>query len=316
MLEMGTFSTIYDLRFKVFDEAEIGGNGIFVFRKEVDLPNMERFVADSQRVFLAPKHHNTVKVKSLRTDSNVNLLLSQGVANITKRISSIKCISMDQACIMYQGIITGDNGTYLSEEPQGKRWEKILRGRDIDRYHKQFGGVFVNYIPDKLWSNTNPEMFKVKEKLVSRQTSDHLVATYDNEGFFTLDSTHVIHLRKPFFLLKYLLGIYNSRLLNYLYIDKVREGGRVFAQVKTVNIKPLPIRLLDLSIHKEKMQHDQMVENVDKMLSLVSKLSATKTTHETATLQNAITATDRQIDALVYELYGLTKEEIELVEKG
>ncbi len=32
------------------------------------------------------------------------------------------------------------------------------------------------------------------------------------------------------------------------------------------------------------------------------------------TLQNAVTATDQQIDALVYDLYGLTKDEIKLVE--
>jgi len=35
---------------------------------------------------------------------------------------------------------------------------------------------------------------------------------------------------------------------------------------------------------------------------------------EKATLQNAVTATDQQIDQLVYELYGLTAEEIKLVE--
>ena len=35
---------------------------------------------------------------------------------------------------------------------------------------------------------------------------------------------------------------------------------------------------------------------------------------EKATLQNAVTATDHQIDALVYDLYGLTSEEIALVE--
>ncbi len=37
---------------------------------------------------------------------------------------------------------------------------------------------------------------------------------------------------------------------------------------------------------------------------------------EKAVLQNAVTATDRQIDALVYELYGLTEKEIKLVEGG
>ena len=35
---------------------------------------------------------------------------------------------------------------------------------------------------------------------------------------------------------------------------------------------------------------------------------------EKAVLQNAVTAADQQIDALVYELYGLTPEEIKLVE--
>jgi type II restriction/modification system DNA methylase subunit YeeA len=33
-------------------------------------------------------------------------------------------------------------------------------------------------------------------------------------------------------------------------------------------------------------------------------------------MQNAVTATDQQIDALVYELYGLTDDEIKLVEGG
>jgi len=35
---------------------------------------------------------------------------------------------------------------------------------------------------------------------------------------------------------------------------------------------------------------------------------------EKAVLQNAVTATDQQIDQLVHELYGLTEEEIKLVE--
>lgn len=43
-------------------------------------------------------------------------------------------------------------------------------------------------------------------------------------------------------------------------------------------------------------------------------MHAAKTDAERKTLQNAVTATDRQIDALVYELYGLTDDEIKLVE--
>jgi hypothetical protein len=45
------------------------------------------------------------------------------------------------------------------------------------------------------------------------------------------------------------------------------------------------------------------------MLGLMPKLRAATADSEKAVLQNAVTATDQQIDALVYELYGLTADE-------
>jgi adenine-specific DNA-methyltransferase len=59
-----------------------------------------------------------------------------------------------------------------------------------------------------------------------------------------------------------------------------------------------------------------LVVLVDKMLGLMPKLRAATADSEKAVLQNAITATDQQIDQLVYELYGLTADEIKLVEGG
>jgi len=50
------------------------------------------------------------------------------------------------------------------------------------------------------------------------------------------------------------------------------------------------------------------------MLALVPKLRAARSEAERKTLQNAVTATDQQIDELVYDLYGLTEKERELVE--
>ena len=46
------------------------------------------------------------------------------------------------------------------------------------------------------------------------------------------------------------------------------------------------------------------------MLALMPKLRAEMDESKKTTLQNAVDATDRQIDTLVYELYGLTEEEI------
>jgi hypothetical protein len=45
-----------------------------------------------------------------------------------------------------------------------------------------------------------------------------------------------------------------------------------------------------------------------------NEVRAARTEHEKTTLQRQIDATDKQIDQLVYELYGLTEEEIRIVE--
>ena len=50
--------------------------------------------------------------------------------------------------------------------------------------------------------------------------------------------------------------------------------------------------------------------------ALVPKLRAATSEKERAVLQNAVASTDRKIDELTYQLYGLTPEEIALVEKS
>ena len=54
--------------------------------------------------------------------------------------------------------------------------------------------------------------------------------------------------------------------------------------------------------------------SVETMLKLHKDLPKAKTPHEQESLNRTIEATDKQIDALVYELYGLTDEEIRVVE--
>ncbi|MCX6842999.1 MAG: hypothetical protein NTX53_12035, partial [candidate division WOR-3 bacterium] len=63
-----------------------------------------------------------------------------------------------------------------------------------------------------------------------------------------------------------------------------------------------------------KARHDRMDESVEMMLKLHKDLPKAKTPHEQESLQRQIAATDKAIDALVYELYGLTEEEIKVVE--
>jgi hypothetical protein len=61
-------------------------------------------------------------------------------------------------------------------------------------------------------------------------------------------------------------------------------------------------------------QHDRMVTLVTQMLDLNKKLQDARLEQERTMLSRQIGATDATIDKLVYELYGLTEEEIAIVE--
>jgi len=107
--------------------------------------------------------------------------------------------------------------------------------------------------------------------------------------------------------LKCLQAILGSKLINFWCINYLADD------MNQTYLERLPIFRFDRSDHA---RHHLLVGLVDKMLALTPKLRDARSESEQATLQNAITATDRQIDALVYELYGLTREEIELVENS
>ena len=75
-----------------------------------------------------------------------------------------------------------------------------------------------------------------------------------------------------------------------------------------------PIRTIDFTDAADVFRHDRLVELVQSMLDLHRQLSIPGPEHERTLLARRIEATDRQIDRLVYELYGLTEEEIGIVE--
>lgn len=54
---------------------------------------------------------------------------------------------------------------------------------------------------------------------------------------------------------------------------------------------------------------------VEQMLDLHKQLAAAKIPDAKTRIQRQIDATDKQIDQLIYALYGLTEEEIKIVEE-
>jgi len=148
-------------------------------------------------------------------------------------------------------------------------------------------------------------------RLVNRQR--RLMSTLAEETFITNKNLYSLLVRNGVGFEEYgayfLLGILNSRLLSALYLSQVQQATKDdFPQVTIADVLRLPCPMPDANMLK------QISELAQKALTLVPKLRAVRTDIERDTLQNAITTTDAKIDCLVYELYGLTDEEIKIVE--
>jgi hypothetical protein len=113
---------------------------------------------------------------------------------------------------------------------------------------------------------------------------------------------------------EFILGLLNSKLLFWVLrsLSNVFRGGWITCTKQYFG--ELPIVSLHLENQVEREQHDRLVAFVDKMLTMTPAVHAAKTDAERHALQNALAKTDHDIDQLVYQLYGLTPEEIALVE--
>ena len=125
-------------------------------------------------------------------------------------------------------------------------------------------------------------------------------------GITLLEGTNISNL--------YLLGLLNSRLLS-TYLKTITTSFRGgYIALNRQYIEQLPIRTINFPDPSDKAHHDRMVELVEQMLSLYKRLAEARAPHDKTVLQQQIAVTDQQIDRLVYELYGLTEEEIKMVE--
>jgi hypothetical protein len=113
---------------------------------------------------------------------------------------------------------------------------------------------------------------------------------------------------------EYILGLLNSKLLEW-YVQKVAtmmRGGWFSYEARF--IKNLPILIPNSSNPLEKTKNELIISLVNRILMLNKQI--VRSPQEKESMQREITATDQQIDRLVYELYGLTEEEIKIVEGG
>jgi hypothetical protein len=117
----------------------------------------------------------------------------------------------------------------------------------------------------------------------------------------------------------FLLGLLNSKVGFFYFKNKCAglEGkNEIYLRFFGQYLKDFPVHLINPNNPADIARHDHMVALVSQMLDLNKKLQDAKLEHEKTVLSRQIEATDHAIDELVYELYGLTEEEIMVVEEG
>jgi hypothetical protein len=117
---------------------------------------------------------------------------------------------------------------------------------------------------------------------------------------------------------RYLLGFLNSRLFWFaianLSIPFGVRAGEFRYRLIYQYMEKVPVHVINPKNKADQAAHDRIVALVEKMLKLHQQRAAVKTPHEQTAVDRQIGATDALIDQEVYTLYGLTPEEIALVE--
>jgi hypothetical protein len=108
-------------------------------------------------------------------------------------------------------------------------------------------------------------------------------------------------------ILKYLSAILSSKLINFWCINYLADD------MNQAYLSRIPIPAINFSDNVERGKHDKLVLLAERMLSLHKQPSA-RTPQEQEMVKREIESTDKAIDKLVYDLYGLTEEEIKIVE--
>jgi hypothetical protein len=133
---------------------------------------------------------------------------------------------------------------------------------------------------------------------------------FDADGFYSNDKTTIIATDDL-----YLLGILNSKISDFVMhsISSTKQGG--YFEYKPMYLQQLPIRTIDFNNSSEKAIHDKLVSLVDRILDLHKKKNTLPPSAEREKIEREIAVTDEEIDEIVYGLYGITEEEISLVER-
>jgi hypothetical protein len=114
--------------------------------------------------------------------------------------------------------------------------------------------------------------------------------------------------------IKFFLGLFNSKLLNYYYRNIFASNKTVFSEVGAHQVAKLPIKIIN---KLTEITYKEIITFVERMLKLNIDLKSTTPNSENwKSIKLEIERVDKKIDEEVYKLYGLNEEEIKIVEES
>jgi hypothetical protein len=318
LLERFSIPLIVELKGKVFDSAEVGGSVLFFACGHSTRPTELEY-----RIL-----GNVIpgsEVLSTQTNSQAALAATPGSVF---RVSGVRLPQTRHTLGDLWNVSNGLNPgnvrhILLSDSKLTPRHRKLLLGRDLQRYELTWSGTWVNYDPS-LKDTIGPNETRSKKgmtaqarvdfalrdssiykpnKVMVRKTADHIVGSLDSEGFCFDSLSYGIRPKTGEYDPKFLLGLLNSKYVGYMHAELSQNQNKVFAKVLAKNLRRLPMPDVDLNSVQDCAEYDTIVALVDRILEKKQGSPDANTT-----------ALERDIDAHVYRIYGLTQEEIAIVE--
>lgn len=182
----------------------------------------------------------------------------------------------------------------------------IAKGANIHKYYiddELFFGKNTDQVKKLAERNYNAGAVIVTQNITGTTDKYRIHAAYaecKNTNFVFLHSVNIIYLQNPSSA-KYILALLNSKLLDWL-----------FRKTSTNNHCNM-YELVDLPVpNASRLQQQKIITLVDKMLALKKDC---RVEHGSDSELADTSTLEMQIDALVYKLYGLTDEEIKIIEQ-
>ncbi|MFA7135018.1 MAG: TaqI-like C-terminal specificity domain-containing protein [Bacteroidales bacterium] len=195
-----------------------------------------------------------------------------------------------------QAIKTGNDKIYLSDQKIDETYKPILRGKDIYRYGNSNPNLYVQY-GKHLACPRNPSIFE-QPKILIREAGSKIIATLDYNNFYIMSSLYNGISKDNDYDLRYLLGLINSKLFQYLINKLTFEKTKgAFTKAKIFHYYGLPVKVLTIT------QQEPIIALVNQILQIKQKNSQANTS-----------VLEKQIDLLIYKLYDLTYEEVKIID--